>query len=313
MKLAEVYGDKVIGAIKGLDRIRIRGTLRWLANSRGLIRFLGMSGILLKDFGAWAEAKTKRLRGYCADQAEALGIETLYLRSSGVDKDGLARRIAAEKKIVHGPICQLSVVEPCNAPAVVGNRASKELELRYCTRKCVFVYHYFDHPRLGLGHVRLQTWLPFGVTICLNGRHWLEKQLQTAGIGYIKDGNCFTWIEDVAAAQQLLEEQLRTDWPRLLQGLVGEACPRLERIMAPLAFDYYWSAEETEWASDLMFGSAADLEVLYPRLIRHGLLVSDSPAVLRYLGRREPRSSGLGRGAAPEQILSDLRRRYEGV
>ena len=33
MKLVELYGDKVLGAIKGLDRIRFRGTLRWLANA----------------------------------------------------------------------------------------------------------------------------------------------------------------------------------------------------------------------------------------------------------------------------------------
>jgi len=32
MKLKELYKEKIMGAIKGLDRIRFRGTLRWLAN-----------------------------------------------------------------------------------------------------------------------------------------------------------------------------------------------------------------------------------------------------------------------------------------
>ena len=35
MKLRELYKEKIMGAIKGLDRIRFRGTLRWLANESG--------------------------------------------------------------------------------------------------------------------------------------------------------------------------------------------------------------------------------------------------------------------------------------
>ncbi len=313
MKLVELYGDKVLGSIKGLDRIRFRGTLRWLANAEGLRCFLGHSGILLKQFGAWAEAKTQAVRQSCARQAEALGIPTVYLRSSAVDKEAQARRIAQERGMVNGPICQFSVVEPCIAPLVEGNKASRKLELNYRPRKCVFVYQYFDDPQVGFGHVRLQSWLPYGITICLNGRHWLQKQLEGAGLAYRKDGNCFPWLEDVRAAQRLMDKQLRTRWPGLLERLVRQACPGLERILAPLDFDFYWSAEETEWASDIMFKSAAELEALYPRLIRHGMIVSDSPAVLRYLGRRKPESSGLGRGRLPDQVLSDCRRRYEGV
>lgn len=32
MKLMELYQNKIIGAVRGLDRIRFRGTLRLLAN-----------------------------------------------------------------------------------------------------------------------------------------------------------------------------------------------------------------------------------------------------------------------------------------
>jgi malate/lactate dehydrogenase len=42
MKLMELYKEKVMGAIKGLDRIRFRGTLRLLAciASDGIGHFL---------------------------------------------------------------------------------------------------------------------------------------------------------------------------------------------------------------------------------------------------------------------------------
>ena len=253
------------------------------------------------------------MRQGCAEQAAALGIPTIYLRTSAVDKDEEARRIAQERAITSGPICQFSVVEPCIAPLVEGNRATQKLELNYRPRKCVFIYQYFDDPQVGFGHVRLQTWLPFGITSCLNGRHWLEKQLQGVGAAYVKDGNCFPWLADVAGAQALMDQQLQTDWPALLERLALQAYPGLKDILAPLDFNFYWSAEETEWATDIMFKSARELESLYPILIRHGMIVSDSPAVLRYLGKRQPESSGLGPGSAPQEILSDCRRRYEGV
>ena len=50
MKLMELYKDKIMGAISGLDRIRLRGTLRWLATQTGITTFLRSHGILLKDF-----------------------------------------------------------------------------------------------------------------------------------------------------------------------------------------------------------------------------------------------------------------------
>ncbi len=69
MKLMELYEDKVMGAITGLDRIRFRGTLRWLANDAGINRFVSMQRILLKDFTAWAKNITSLMRNSCDEKA----------------------------------------------------------------------------------------------------------------------------------------------------------------------------------------------------------------------------------------------------
>lgn len=313
MLLLKQYGEKIMGAIKGLDRVRFRGTFRWLANEKGLERFLSMSHVLLKDFGKWAQEKTGLVRASCERRAEELGIKTLYIKRGGVDKEALAREIAKKEGITQGSICMLSVVETCVAPAVEGNKASKHLHLVYRPRRCIFFYHYFDDPELGFGHVRVQSWLPFTVFVCLNGRHRLEKQMARKKMAFMKDGNCFPWVQDVAVAQELLDEQLRTDWPETLNRLVRETCPDLASIMAPLNFEYYWSADETEWATDVMFHSHVELDKLYPSLIRHAMLVSDSPSVMRFFGKRCISLSGKIKGRSPQEILSDCRRRYEGV
>jgi hypothetical protein len=34
--------------------------------------------------------------------------------------------------------------------------------------KCTHLYHYYQHPEIGLMHIRVQTWFPFSVDVCLN-------------------------------------------------------------------------------------------------------------------------------------------------
>jgi len=312
MKLMELYKDKVMGAITGLDRIRFRGTLRWLANDAGINRFVSMQRILLKDFTAWAKNITSLMRNCCDEKAAEYGIQTQYLNRSGIDKEQLARSVAEQKGISEGPICNLSVLETCYAPKVKGNKAKKELELKIVPTKCIHVYHYFNHPEYGFGHVRLQTWAPYNIFICLNGRHWLERQLMKHNIAYVKDRNCFPWIEDIPMAQKLMDKQLQSNWANILDELVVNMCPNLPRIL-PLRPDYYWSADETEWAQDIMFSSVDELSGLYPSLIYHAMQCSDSPSVMRYFGCRNISRSGQLKGRSPQEIMSDYRRRYEGV
>jgi hypothetical protein len=306
LEFMKVYSKSIVGAISGWDRMRFRGTIRWLASTRGINSYLSSCSILMKDFGKWAEAITGRVRGMCQAQAEQLGIPTIYLRSGAVDKEAYARRIMQERGIDTGSICMFSVVEPCLAPVVRGNRSTKLLEVEIAPRKCVWIYHYWNDKQLGFGHTRLQTWLPLSVTVCINGRHWLERQLIREQIGYVKDGNCFPRIDDYERAEQLVEEQQQSNWSRLLGSLLEGSCPGLGNVLGKFPLDYYWSADETEWATDIVFRSRRHLDALFPKLARYGLLSAQSPAVMRFLGRS-------ARGRCPDQVVSDLRSRYEGL
>lgn len=311
MQFSRLYQGEIAGFIAGLDRVRFRGTDRMLSNAAGFGRALHGMGILLKDFGQWAEVTTKRLRAQSEARARQLGMEVFYLRKGGEDKEALARRVALERGLCEdGSICLFSAVEQCVAPTVAGERQTKRLEVKMLPRKCVHLYHYFDDPHLGFGHVRLQTWAPYTVHICLNGRHWLERQLLSQGMDYQKSGNCFTWLADPVKAQHLLDRQLRTNWPVMLNRLVGRVFRAVFKLCLPFQLAYYWSADETEFATDVMFHSKERLDTLFPHLLLHGMRVSDCHNVLRYFGMRgETRT----RGRAPFQIHSSSRRRHEGI
>jgi hypothetical protein len=162
------------------------------------------------------------------------------------------------------------------------------------------------HADFGLMHVRVQSWFPFTVEICLNGREWLARQMSRAGIVYQQADNCFIKLQDPGAAQALLDEQLQTDWPRVLNELLALAHPLHAEICGPLGQHYYWSAAQSEYATDLLFAKAQQLSQLYPQFLHHAISSFGSTDVLRFLGRSQPtRCKG--------QITSTLKHRAEGT
>jgi hypothetical protein len=135
-------------------------------------------------------------------------------------------------------------------------------------------------------HVRLQSWFPFTVDICLNARHWLARQMDRVVLAYEQRDNCFIRLADPVAAQRLLDEQLRTPWAKVLDSLLEQAHPSHRQVSTPFGQEYYWSASETEYATDVLFRDPAALARLYPLFIRHGLSTFQSADVLRFSGQK---------------------------
>jgi hypothetical protein len=304
------FADKILGVLHGFDRIRLRGTKRLLANVGGMLNFLWQEQVLLKDFQAYAKTRTAEVRHAAEEVANRQGRPVEYVAGSS-DKEALATAIAQRDGIEHGLVCVLKAVEPCWSYEIHRNRAKKELELRGGPSKCLHYYHYFLDAELGLLHVRLQTWFPFTMHLCLNGRAWLARRMDQEGLAYQRRDNCFPWIEDWQRAQQLADEQLRTDWPALLNRLAHQANPALAQVFAQHPVPYYWSLEESEWATDVAFRHAADLAELSPRLYRHSMFCLGSRDVMRFLGRKTPASGPHGNFQG--EVVSDLKQRPEGL
>lgn len=302
----------VTGVLSGFDRLVFRGHLRQLSYTHGMNCYLSANHILLKDFGRHSKQVTAQLLDASLAQARHQGRAIRYLNSSQLRKEDIARDIAQRDHVRDGLICVLKCVEPCLSFEVHRNRQRKVLELQPRRRKCLHLYHYYQHPIFGFMHARLQTWFPFPIQVCLNGREWLARQMDQAGLAYHRRDNCFTWLADPERTQALFDQQLRAAWPDLLTQLRRQVHPCHPGILGHLPVDYYWSVHQSEWASDLMFRSRADLETLYPRLVRHALTTYDSAAVMRFLGRRVP-ATGQVQGKFDGEVSSDGRRRVEGL
>jgi hypothetical protein len=300
------YSAKVTGVLSGFDRIVFRGTLRQLAHRSGLESFLSYKHVLLKEFAAYAEAITQKIRAQTAQLAAASGRPVRYLPSSQLRKEEVALDILKRAPVDSGLICVLSCVEPCMSYEVHRNRNTKLLELQPGIRKCLHLYSYFLDPQWGFMHARLQTWFPFTVQICLNGREWLARQMDSAGITYRRRDNCFVAIDDVVAAQRLMDQQLRTNWPRLLDRIRQRIHPLHSQLFKDAILPYYWSVHQMEWATDVMFDRPASLAAIYPQLTRHAITQFSSAEVMRFLGRKL-------HGNFAGELTTDYRRRIEGL
>jgi hypothetical protein len=306
------HADQVSGVLSGFDRLRFRGTMRWLAYADGMRSFLSCVGVLLKDFQTYVQGVTDRIRSAAEELAGAEHRPLIYLNSSAVSKEQLARTIAERDGVRDGLVCIFSAVEPYFSYEVHRSRERRLLELRGRPQKCLHYYFYFQDPTFGFMHVRLQTWFPLNVHVAVNGRERLARQLDAAGIGYRRQDNCFLELADLPAAQRLADAQLATRWNEVFDKLLQRVHPvHRQLVYRGEPVDYYWSLEQSEWASDVMFRSPQELARLYPHWLRRGLDFS-SPDVMRFLGKKTPLHGGVN-GHFTGEVVSDVGRRAEHV
>ena len=300
------YGKDIIGHLSGFDRLVLRGTLRTLAVKNGMFHYLWQVKVLLKDFGKFVQEKSAQLKAASLAEAQRQHRPIIYLQSPQESKEVVARQIAQRDRIQQGLIAVLTAVEPCQSYEVFRNREGKKLELQPRVRKCLFLYHYWIDPLFGFMHGRIQSWFPFSIQICLNGREWLARQMDRLGLRYQREENCFPWIEKLPQAQALMNAQLRTNWPSVLDQIARRLNPVHEEMLAPYREDYYWSAHQSEWATDILFRSCAPLAKMYPKLVRSAISLFSSKDVMRFLGKK-PRRNFAG------EVVSHYGERPEGV
>jgi len=301
------FGSFVTAVLNGFDRIVFRGSLLSLMGDGGMFMFLQQAGVQLLDYKPFVTSTSERVKTAAYEEASAHGRPVRYLQSAATSKEDLARRLLAENPVDEGLICVLSAVEPCMSFEYhrSADRAERGLKLR--PRKCLHLYKYWLHPRFGFMNARLQTWFPFNVQICMNGREWLALQLAAQGCrDFKRHDNCLTWLSDPELAQRLMDEQLTTDWPAVLDAIAQDLNPLHETIFEPWPQSYYWSAYQTEWASDLLFKDPRTLAGIYPALVKHAMLHFASPDVMRFLARKAP-------GNFTGELISSFKDRAEGV
>src|SRR5436309_2886358 len=109
-----------------------------------------------------------------------------------------------------------------------------------------------------------------------------------------------------------MDHQPRQDWRGQLSRLLRRVHPLHTEFFKAAPVDYYWTSEQTEWATDVLFRDATVLGNLFPTLVRRGIDSFQASDVLRFLGHKVPAHGGVN-GNYKGVVKSDLKRRAEGI
>jgi len=284
-RLVARFGKAVKGVLTGFDRIVFKGTILPLAHADGAMSFLRWRGVLNRDYKKWMRAQTDALvtavDRYAQEQS---GRPITHLNTWRMDKEDLARKRQSQTGIQTGLIGVWSCQESCWSYRARYCAQKGYPQLHRYTTQCKHLYLYIDHKHYGWMSIRLQTWFPYHIQVALNGREWLRRRLEARQVGFLRQRNKFLHVEDYGLAQRYLDQQLDRKWPHLLRGFLPVAFPSMTQTLGP-HLSYYWTLWQSEWASDLIMDTPAELTATMASLLRHALITGNSTRVLRYLGR----------------------------
>jgi hypothetical protein len=283
------FTSLIVAVLSCFDRVRFTGHLP-ISNGPALE---GFGDHVLKirrcDFMAFAEEQSQTLVDHARRLAQEAHAEYQFLQGAH-RKQAIVEEILRQRPISAGLICVLCCMECCSSFRLVSGQGRPGLVK--ARRQQRVLYFYFLDPELGLIHIRLTTWFPFTVQICVNGHSWLAQQMLQRRLGFAQQDNAFTAWDDPQATQELADRFGDQNWPKILHRLVRQVNP-LMRQRWFRSLSYYWVVDQAEFSTDVIFTGREALAGLYPRLLDHAAVNFSAKDILTFLGRRfHPRFEG---------------------
>ncbi len=277
------FASLIVAVLHCFDRVLFKGHLP-LARAGELEFFVDQVLRVRRDYFLKKLAPTysDRLVAHAQNLARRSSRPYLY-RTGKFRKDAWAATLLRQQPVREGLIAVLCTLETCPSFRLV--YGDKRPRFQSQLRQQRVLYYYLLDRDLGIIHVRLQTWFPFTIQVCVNGHDWLAQQMVHRGLGFVQRDNAFTQLDQPQQAQRLADRFPRLNWPRLLNRLARQANPLLPELRKRYS-GYYWVIDQAEFATDLLFTAPTALAGLYRRLLQFALLTFSPRDVLGFLARR---------------------------
>src|SRR3954465_10733527 len=235
--IPELLKGHITLEVECLDRLYLNGYIGSLATSGGLVTFLREqlgkpipSPVVLGQVTEKFREAVKRL-------AEREQIP-LYQFDHRERKDDVANRFRKQRGVRDG-IVLIGVAQE-KAQAWNGRKVNGQFE--FTRDKTVYVNHYYfyiDDADFGPLFIKVCSYAPWGIKLCLNGHEWAKRQLEKKKITYEALDNGFLSCADPQKLQQICDSLGPEQIERVFQKW-------LKRLPLPLrpqdrAAGYDWS------------------------------------------------------------------------
>jgi len=302
------YANQLAGHLRCFDRVIVHGTLVDVAYPGALLVSMQQAGFRPRDLAQFAHPINQQVRDHAIGLAREHGVEIEMVTRKNFRQEDRVAAILKARGRQPGLVHVFAVKE--TATVFDTRHARADGYAQVITRRgcCIHYYFYWLHPRLGLIHVRVPTWLPLRLQVYFNGHSWLGNQLEQAGISYELADNAFIHCSDWTRAQALADGLDPRAWHAELDELARQCCPAAGQFPN----GYHWCLTQVEYAQDLVFKEPGLVEGLFEELARQALLVIKVDDVARFLGKRlplhqdTPLNSHLGRRHAGLRLKHSL-------
>jgi hypothetical protein len=309
---AERYGGLLTGSYDCVDRIVLNAYFSIGHNPGGFRcwwrRLHGGSGDqldsthLMRMAGRFA----RRVKGW----AKANGVPLVYCTA------GERKHLIAEEYLeTHSPGVGVFLILAAKAPAGVWkvHRSAGGVITRL-EKKTEYVYHYSFHimdPAWGHMTVKMSGHPPWPAQVILNGHEYAAVAAQGEGIGFVKEGNCFTGIADPQGLARVADALSR----EAAIGRLGQACDRWIYTaclcfgldlddQARSGFRYGYSVYQAEYSRNLLFASGGQMEDLFERVLDRTRSRLDIPVLRTIFGlKNRPHANRASGPPAQETVI----------
>jgi len=281
--LVDRYADRVAGSLHCLDRVVITGTLPVICYSGGMTSFLNAHGIRIFDYTQFVEPLREAIRATAEQLATENGLQIDFIRKLNFRKEERVSAIIEQRGDHPGLVHIFSAMESCNAYKPWHDKKTHKTFLKADSGKCLHYYFYFIDKQFGLCYLRVPTWCPFRLQFYFNAHNWLARQLDRKGIGYRLVDNAFVHIERWDKAQKIADAFDSGQLHRVLDRYADKCCPV---VISSFQRKYHWSLMQAEYASDIIFRAAKDLQPVYESISRTAIHAVKADDVATFLGRK---------------------------
>jgi hypothetical protein len=232
-------------------------------------------------------------------------------------KAGERKHLIAEERLAarppSGPGVFLVLVAKAPASVWEVRRSESTGVIGNIAKKTAYVNHYSFHimdPAWGHVTIRMSGHPPFPAQVILNGHEYAAATARAAGIGFSKEGNCFTGIADPHRLARVADTLSQ---PAAI-GRLGQVCDRwiysaclcfgLDLAEQGMSwFRYSYTVYQAEYSRNLLFRSGAQMEDLFDRICDRTRSRLDIPTLRTVSGLKSRPHSNRAAGPPAQEIV----------
>jgi hypothetical protein len=282
----ELLDGHVTLEMECIDRMYLNGYIGNLATGGQLKVFLNQqlkkpyaSPVLL---GQMTRDWVARLKEYAKEKE----IPVRHFKH-GEDKDEIANRLRRQRS-VRDQVVFIGIAQE-KAVTFTGKKVDGEFVFDRDRDKPVYVnyyYHYIDDQDFGPLFLKICSYAPWGIKLCLNGHEWAKRQLEKRGIAYTALDNGFR----SCAAPEQLQEICDSLGPEQIDRLFRKWLVRLPLPLRPqdreAGYDYQLSIWQLEVSLTQVFDRPVRGREFFEEIIRDNLDLGRPDRVQLLFGRR---------------------------